>query len=154
MNSLAYQAFASGLLQKTITQQDIPSFKLNTATFQILVPKLYEMFPNTPMQVTFVCGKPPMLQVSPSVGCEADVDGVAAFQVVLANGTIVTAFELDLEMILDARFQVVKNASSPSANITGTVTYQNSSLSVKVQLLALHINVHCSLPLLEQLMYP
>lgn len=54
----------------------------------------------------------------------------AEFQVVESNGTIVTAFVLDMNLLFDAKLAIVKTPTN-TANITGSLTFQNMTLSVK-----------------------
>jgi len=96
-NSAGFVFYNLGKLKITIHPEDIPSwspFKLNTASFQTILPQLYNKYPNLPMQLNVYCTQTPIAAFSSS-GATVSATGNIDFMVIEANGTVVDAFTLN-----------------------------------------------------------
>jgi len=130
VNTAGYAFFNTDVFKQTIKWTDIPKdfpFQLNTKSFQYLVPNLYAKYPNMNLNIALDAAKPPVCTMDPKNGVEVLAEVYTTFQVVSAdNKTTTDAFTLDVSLGLDMVASVVG-----SQKLTATVSYQNSTLSVK-----------------------
>ena len=127
LNTAGYVLKHAGRLSFTITPQLIPKEDiLNTSTFRLLVPKLYHHFPNMAMQIVLEAIKPPHFKTSSKMG-KLVIFGNVTFEVILPNGSIVTAFTLSGSLYMD---MVAKIHAGGLAIITVNVTHLNAIFSL------------------------
>lgn len=130
LSSAGYAFHMAGVLSDTLRYTDVPAsfpFKLNTKTFQYLIPTLYQKYPDANMNLVLATAKPPTGSISPAIGVEVDADAFITFQVVMAdNKTTADCFTVELDLLLD-----LKAAVSGSQVISSTVSYKNATLALK-----------------------
>jgi hypothetical protein len=130
-NTAGYAFYQSGVLQKSISDKDIPSkvpFHLNTATFKAVAPGLYAKYPDTPVQIVFTAvGTDPTLAPQVNItaigGATVTLNGDANFQV-LVNDTAIDAFQLSTVFIFDGKFGIQGN------NIVGALQFDQLTLTL------------------------
>jgi lipopolysaccharide-binding protein len=129
VSSAGYAFHEAGVFNQVITWQDVPSgfpIKLNTKSFQYLVPPLYKAYPDMNMNLVLASAKPPTATINPKVGAEADADVYVTFQVIQQDGSTADAFTIELDLLLD-----MTAAISSAQVLTATVSFKNASLSLK-----------------------
>ncbi|KAL9983277.1 hypothetical protein ACROYT_G005423 [Oculina patagonica] len=122
---LVYQD--AGILNETVTPSMLPpnfSYPLNTNTFKLIIPKLYQMYPNRPMKLEASSTKRPTVSTTPA-GVALSITGQVESYVQLENGSFVYTFTMGLNISALAKVAVRKN------NVTGHV----DTVKVKVSLI-------------------
>lgn len=112
---LVYQQ--SGVLNETITPSMLPpnfSYPLNTNTFKLIIPKLYRLYPNCPMNFVASSTQRPQISTS-SAGVKLSLNGQAQCYVQLENGSLIYTFTVGVNISAVAKVAVKEN------NITGHV---------------------------------
>ncbi|KAL9652583.1 hypothetical protein ABK040_000150 [Willaertia magna] len=126
-NSGLYSFAQAGLLNVMITQSDIPqayNWIFNTSSLQFIIPGIYTKYPNCIIQVKLTPKEVPTSSINSTNGIGVSVVEEAIFQVILKNGTIVDAFGLDINLILNLIATINGNT------MTGNVSYKTASITV------------------------
>ncbi|KAJ7390728.1 hypothetical protein OS493_022809 [Desmophyllum pertusum] len=107
----------AGVLNETVTPSRLPpnfSYPLNTNTFKLIIPKLYQMYPNRPMKLVAYSTQRPKVSTT-SAGVDLSITGQVESYVQLENGSFVYTFTMGLNISALAKVAVREN------NITGHV---------------------------------
>jgi lipopolysaccharide-binding protein len=145
----------AGVMQYELTPENthIPSgipFHLNTTSFKLFLPQLYNKFPNEAMLLNLSAVKPPDLTISPTA-INFTLPGQVDVLVRSANKTIQNAFTLGV--IMYASVDVAIHSSGNQENITGKANFLRATLSLvksnigtfDVSLLQTSVNTLCTL---------
>lgn len=124
-----------GVLAYNITPEMVPSaspIKLNTSSFEFLIPQLYKQYPNMPMLLTVATTKPPQVDINPA-SANFTVIGEVNVQVMFPNKTIQSVATLGLTVYMNAFVWVRSNG------VKQLVMANVSLLSFSVNVLTSHI---------------
>jgi len=126
-NSAGFAFFALGQLKLLIQNKDIPSwspFRLNTSSFEYLLPALYDEFPDDLMQILVESTQPPTISFTPQ-GISVNANGNLQAMVILPNNTIVPVFTLT------GYIQTAGDASIVGELIAGKLTYLRGNFTLQ-----------------------
>lgn len=112
----------SGFLAYNITPNRVPKgipLQLNTTSFKLIIPELYNKYPNMAMVLGVKTTKPPQMQIVPT-SANLTAVGEVNVQVITPNKTVVSAFVMGLTVYMNAYAWVHPNGTKQviSANIT------------------------------------
>ena len=148
LDSAGYVYQQGNVLQTVITQKDIPStipIKLNTASFKVSIPQLYNAFPDQDMELGVASTAAPTAVVTSANGVNITWHGDVDVRVLFANGTSTSAFVIGADAATDAQ-----------AWITGTVlNFKLGFVHADLRLESTHIgnlNVSSYTPLVNDLL--
>ena len=123
-NSAGYVYFKAGAL--TTTVKELPSWspvRLNTTDFKLLIPKLYDAFPDMDMEFVLAANSTPNAQINVT-GATCDVQGTVDVYVRPTPTTRTYAFTLGLTIFGEGKVSVSKS------NITAVVAFVGTDLSL------------------------
>jgi len=126
-NSAGFTFFELGKLKATIMDKDIPSWspmRLNTSSFQYLIPTLYQYYPNMLMQINVYSTQPPEATFS-AKGVSILAPGDLEVVVVMPNGTLATTFTLT-GWVATAGTVMISGLT-----LSGNLTYLNGNFSLQ-----------------------
>ena len=126
LNTAGFAFNEAGLFNYLLTQHIFPSsfqWLFNTTNLQYFLPQLYAKYPGLEMQIDFTTASPPTISISPANGAEVNLIAQAIFQVVQPTGPV-NAFALNFNAIMDLEASIV------ASNITGTLTYKSSNVTL------------------------
>lgn len=152
---LVYQE--AGILNETVTPSMLPpnfSYPLNTKTFRLIIPKLYKVYPNRPMNLKVYSTQRPTVSSS-SAGVGLKINGNVDVYVQLENGSSVYTFTMGANISTLVKI-VVKgnNVTGQVDSIKINVHLVNSSIgdiSIDVKLLQIALDVFADTIVLKKL---
>jgi len=128
LNTAGFAFNQVGMFNFLVTKDLLPSvisWVFNTTNLQFFIPQLYSKYPNCGLQIDMTVANPPTVTIAQNVGAEMSVIGEAIFQVIQPNNkTVVNAFGLDLNVLLDVEAGIVGN------NITATLSFKSANVTV------------------------
>lgn len=112
----------SGFLAYNVTPSMVPKqlpLQLNTSSFRLVIPALYNKYPNMAMLLTVKTTKPPQMHIYPN-SANLTVIGEVNVQAILPNKTVQSAFIMSLTVDMNAYAWVHPNGTKQviSANVT------------------------------------
>merc|ERR1711916_149695 len=124
--SAAYVYQQAGYLSANLTQgPDWPSYApaLNTSTFKLFIPALYDAYPNEAMMFGLACNSTPVVAIN-TTGLYANFEGTLDAYVIEPNKTEVYAFTLGLQVYTSG------NVSMRANNVTGSMACLYTAISL------------------------
>lgn len=150
-NTAGYVYTTLGVLEYNVTElpPQIP-IRLNTSSFKLFIPTLYDKYPNMGMQLLVKASRPPSLAIS-SAGIVFTAPGNVTAFVVGENNTLINVFTLNVTMYASLDVSVQANGSKEI--ISGKATYLKSDItllesnigSFNVLVLNDTVNIACNL---------
>eukprot|EP01111_Echinosteliopsis_oligospora_P006861 TRINITY_DN2126_c0_g1_i2.p1 TRINITY_DN2126_c0_g1~~TRINITY_DN2126_c0_g1_i2.p1 ORF type:complete len:480 (+),score=131.88 TRINITY_DN2126_c0_g1_i2:44-1483(+) len=122
--TLSLSVLNSKVLERTIVDADLPAsspLRLNTTYFEDLIPPLYSNFPDKMMELYVHVPTTPFVNIVSDVGTTLKAEVEVAFIILPSNET---AFVLDVVLSFTVLAEVV------GTNLTGSLTYGSSSMSI------------------------
>ena len=133
LNTAGFALQKNGQLEYTLTPDRIPKsvpFKLNTRTFQPLVPSLSKHYPNMAMELAFASTKPPKIKTTQNRGTLSN-SGTIQFNVILPNNTVTTAFILSFNLRTDFSLDFKPGGGKFIAAVTFNLSSVNANFHLK-----------------------
>ncbi|XP_061075351.1 bactericidal permeability-increasing protein-like [Conger conger] len=128
-NTAGFVYHKAGALNLYITDDMIPKkspVRLSTKTFGVLIPEIAKRFPNLMMKMLLKSANPPKVTFQPK-GLTVEATGTVTAYAILANGTLVPLFILNLEASVSAQAYIagVKVAGAVAINNIGITLGQS-----------------------------
>eukprot|EP00771_Trimastix_marina_P001581 gnl/Trimastix_PCT/2662.p1 GENE.gnl/Trimastix_PCT/2662~~gnl/Trimastix_PCT/2662.p1 ORF type:complete len:499 (+),score=133.02 gnl/Trimastix_PCT/2662:118-1497(+) len=115
--------FHSGLLDVYVTDKDLPAWsplRLNTSSWAWLIPSLQKRWPDRPMRAHLFPTHMPKCEFIPQQGMAIHGDYAFEMDVLLANGSAVNVFELDVALSTSMVVRVALNGTQ--LQVTGAIS--------------------------------